>query len=102
MYLTNMRPDICFFVNTLSQFFTDPRHVHLVDAKHILRYLKGRVDYGLKYEAIQKINLEGYVDLDWAGGAIDRKRTSGCCFSMGSCAISWFSRKKSYVELSIA
>ena len=30
MYLTNMRPYICFAVNTLSQFLTDPKHVHLV------------------------------------------------------------------------
>ena len=50
MYLTNMRPDICFAMNTLSQFLIDPRHVHLIAAKHILRYLKGTVDYGLKYE----------------------------------------------------
>ena len=62
MYLTNMRPAICFAVNTLSQFLTDPRHVHLIAAKHILRYLKGIVDYGLKYDVNQKINLEGYVD----------------------------------------
>ena len=75
MYLTNMSPDICFAVNTLSQFLTDLRHVHLIVAKHILRYLKGIVDYGLKYDANQKINLEGYVDLYWAGSAIDRKST---------------------------
>ena len=37
MYLTNTRPDICFVVNTLSQFLIDPRHVHLIVAKHILR-----------------------------------------------------------------
>ena len=64
MYLTNKRLDICFAVNTLRQFLTDPRHVHLIVAKHILRYLRGTVDYGLKYEAKQKINLEGYVDSD--------------------------------------
>ena len=57
--------------------------------------MKGTVHYGLKYEVNQKINLEGYVDLDWAGSAIDRKRTSGCCFNMGSHVISWFSRKES-------
>ena len=51
MYLTNTSPDICFAVNTLRQFSTDPRHVHLIAANHILRYLKGTVDYGLKYEA---------------------------------------------------
>ena len=50
MHLTNTRPDICFAVNTLSQFLTNPRHVHLIAAKHILRYLKGTMDYGFKYD----------------------------------------------------
>ena len=102
MYLTNMRPNICFAVNTLSQFLIDPRNVHLIAAKHILRYLRGTVDYGLKYDANQNINLEGYVDSDWAGNAIDRKSTLGCCFSMGLGVMSWFSRNKSCVALSTA
>ena len=88
MYLTNTRPYISFAVNTLSQYLIDPRCVHLTAAKHILRYLKGTIDYGLKYEENQKINPVGYVDSDWAGSAIDRKSTSGCCFSMGSGVIS--------------
>ena len=58
MYLTNTRPNTFLAVNTL-------RHVHLMVAKHVVRYLNGIVDYGLKYEANQKINLEGYVDSDW-------------------------------------
>ena len=66
MYLKNTRPDICFAV---SQYLTDLRSVHLIAAKHILRYLKGTIDYGLKYDANQKINLEGYVDSDWVGSA---------------------------------
>ena len=51
MYLMNTRLDIFFSMNTL-------RHVHLMVAKHAVRYLKGTIDYGLKYEANQKINLE--------------------------------------------
>ena len=43
-----------------------------------------------------------YVDSDWAGNAIDRKSTSRFFFSMGLGMISWFSRKQSYVALSIA
>jgi hypothetical protein len=39
MYLTNTRPNICFVMNTLSQFLVEPRHVHLVVAKHVMRYL---------------------------------------------------------------
>ena len=49
---------------------------------------------------IKNINLEGYVDSDWAGSAIDMKSTLGCCFSMGSSVISWFSKKQSCVALS--
>ena len=88
MYLMNIRPDICFAMNTLSQFLKNLRHVHLIATKHILRYLRGRIDYVLKYKENQKINLEGYVDSEWAGSAINRKSTSGCCFSMGSGVIS--------------
>ena len=58
IYLTNTRPDICFVVNTL-------RHVHLMVSKHAVRYLKGTVEYGLKYDTNQKITLEGYVDSYW-------------------------------------
>ena len=65
MYLTNLRPDICFAVNTL-------RHVQLVVAKNAVRYLKSIVEYGLKYEVNQTINLEGYVDSNWAVPSIGR------------------------------
>ena len=50
-YLTNIRPDICFAVNTLSQFLAYLRNVHLIAAKHILRYLRGTFDYGIKYKS---------------------------------------------------
>ena len=41
MYLTNTRPDIFFAMNTLSQFLTDSRHVHLIAAKHIFEVPEG-------------------------------------------------------------
>eukprot|EP00253_Pinus_taeda_P014865 PITA_14865 len=37
MYLVNTRLDICFAVNTRSQFMCEPKRVHWVAAKHILR-----------------------------------------------------------------
>ena len=40
--------------------------------KHVVRYLKGTVEYGLKYDTNLKINLEGYVDSDWAAPLIGR------------------------------
>ena len=38
MYLTNTMPNICFAVNTLSQYLVEPRHVHLVAAKYVMRF----------------------------------------------------------------
>jgi hypothetical protein len=102
MYLTNTKPDICFVVNTLSQFLVDPRHVHLVAAKHVMRYLKGTLDCGLNYDRNHNFTLSGYTDSDWAGSVADRKITFRCCFSLGSAMILWQSRKQSIISLSTA
>jgi hypothetical protein len=45
----------------------DPKHVHLIAVKHVMRYLKGTMDYGLKYVADSEISLLGYSDSDWVG-----------------------------------
>jgi hypothetical protein len=76
MYLTNTKPDICFVVNTMSQYLVEPRRVHLVVAKHVMRYLKGTLDFGLCYNGDQDFRLIGYTDSDWAGSVSDRKSTS--------------------------
>jgi hypothetical protein len=75
MYLVNTRPDICFAVNTLSQHMVEPRQVHWMAAKHMLRYLHGTVGYGLRYVSGGDVKLQGYTDSDWAGSAVDRKST---------------------------
>ena len=100
MYLVNTQPYLCFAVNTLSQFMVEHRSVHWVAAKHVLRYLAGIVDFGLDYRRSDGIGLVGFTDLDWAGSVADRKSTSRCCFSLGSTAVSWFSRKQKSVALS--
>ena len=88
MYTTNTRLDICFVVNTLSQYMVNPRHIHLVGEKHVMRYLEGTLDYGLKYASNGNIRLHGFTDSDWEGSVEDWNSTSGCCFSLGSGMIS--------------
>jgi hypothetical protein len=93
MYLVNTRPDICYAMNVLSQFMNQPRQTHWIAAKHVLRYLRGTVGYGLRYTSSVDLSLQGYANVDWAGSAVDWKSTSSCCFTLGSAMVSWCSRK---------
>jgi hypothetical protein len=46
--------------------------------------------------------LHGYANADLAGGTMDQKSTSDCCFTLGSAMVSWCSRKQRSVALSTA
>ena len=47
MYLVKPRLDICYVVNVLSQFMSQPRQTHWTTTKHVLRHLQDTVRYGL-------------------------------------------------------
>ena len=64
MYLVNTRPDICFAVNTLSQYMVEPRSVHWIGAKHVLRYIAGSMDFGLDYVRGDGVSLVDYTNSD--------------------------------------
>ena len=63
MFFVNSRPNICFAVNTLSQYMVEPRHIHWIAAKNLLRYLQGTITHGLRYTA-KNVKLHGYSDVD--------------------------------------
>ena len=60
------------------------------------------MDFGLDYRRSDGIRLVGFTDSDWAGSVADQKNTFGCCFSLGSTTVSWFSRKQKSVALNSA
>ena len=61
----------------------NPRQIHWVAAKHVLHYLGGIVQNGLRYAGDGKFMLHRCVDFDWAGNASDMKCTSSCCLNLG-------------------
>ena len=99
MYLVNTRPDICYATHALSQFVCAPKKIHLHAAKYILRYLKGTIGMGIKYDKVN-IELHGYSDSDWASSSIEQKNTSGYCFNLGFGMVSWSNQKQTSVALS--
>jgi hypothetical protein len=92
-YLTTTRPDIAYFVSVLSQFMVKPQEIHWNAAKAVLRYLKGTLDYGIKYTDASDVELTGYSDSDWDGNPDDRKSTTGYVFGIGSRVVSWSSKR---------
>ena len=100
MYLVNTRPNICYVVNTLSQFMAEPKRAHWGAAKHVLRYIQGTVEYGLLYTRGKDIRLRGFTDTDRAGSLVDQKSTIGYCFNIGSEMTIWCSKKQKSVALS--
>jgi hypothetical protein len=98
-YLTTTRPDISYFVSVLSQFMVKPHESHWNAAKEVLRYLKGTLDYGIKYTDASNVELTGYSDFDWAGNMDDQRSTTGYVFSIGSRVVSWSSKKNSLLYL---
>ena len=77
----------------------EPRLEHWIVAKHILRYLRGTIIYGLRYASNSDAQLHGFTNSDWVGSENDINSTSGMCFSLGSAMISWAGRKQTYVAL---
>lgn len=99
MYLVNTRLDICFVVNALSRFMVEPRQVHWVVAKHVLKYLQRTMDSGMRYVRCG-VKLQRYRNSDCVGSVVGKKSMSRCCSSLGPAMISWYNRKQQSVALS--
>ncbi|KAE8712389.1 hypothetical protein F3Y22_tig00110257pilonHSYRG00073 [Hibiscus syriacus] len=80
LYLNHTRPDIAFSVNRVAQYMHAPCEQHWITVKRILRYLSGTLDYGLIFHKNNTgIQLEAFVDADWASNVDDRRSISGFC-----------------------
>jgi len=101
-YIINTRPDLAYAIGVVSRYMEAPGKEHWATVKHILRYLKGTLGYGCKYDkgAELKPILVGYSDSDFAGDVEDRKSTTGVGYFLGSSLVTWASQKQRIVALS--
>ena len=99
--MTGTRPDLCYVVSKLSQYMSKPSKVHLNLAKHCLKYIKGTLNYSLRFQSSDRLKLIGFCDADW-GASEDRFSISGYSFQLSNRGplISWKSRKQRTVALS--
>ena len=92
---TATRLDIAAAVGVLPQYMSKPSKDHWMGVKRLLRYLKGTLNYALKFSAHgEQTELNRYSDADWTGDVDTRRSTSGYVFQFGNGTISWSSRKQ--------
>ena len=91
------RPDIAYIVGALSRYNQNPKIGHWNAVKRVYRYLKGTMNYSIKYT--KDGVLYGYTDSDYASDK-DRKSISGNVFLMNGGPVSWCSRKQKIVAMS--
>ena len=70
------RPGICFAVNCLSQYGSNPTHNHMIAAQHALKYLATTQHRKLMYGANNSTELIGYSNSDWASNRDDHHSTT--------------------------
>jgi hypothetical protein len=98
--------DIAFAVSELSWFVSAPGQNHMQAVKHMLLYLKGSSELGLRYSKPRSGGpmdspnvLWGFVDSDWAGCPDSRRSTSGYTLMLNGAAVSWKSKHQLVVAL---
>lgn len=93
-YLVYTRPDMTFSVGIVSRYMERRTMLHMNAVKHILRYVKGTLSYGLIYiKGTGNYLLSGYSDNDLAGNIEDRKSTGGMAFYLNESLITWVFQK---------
>ncbi|CAM8894852.1 unnamed protein product [Rhodiola kirilowii] len=102
LYLMASRPAIMFSGCQCARFQAEPRESHVKAVKRILRYLKGTEKLVLWYPRVKSLRLEGYTDANFVGDRTERKSTSGMAQFLGSCLVSWGSKKQNSMALSTA
>ena len=101
LYLTTSKPNIMYSVYLCARFQSSPKASHLSVIKGILKYLKGTTDISLWYPKSDNFELVGFSVADFVGCKVKRKITSSTCHFLGHSLVSWHSKKKNLVALSM-
>ncbi|XP_039029473.1 uncharacterized mitochondrial protein AtMg00810-like [Hibiscus syriacus] len=99
LYICHTRPEFAFNVGKVAQFMHEPREIHLVTVKHILRYLAGTVDYRLMFlPSKSKFSVLAFADADWGANITDRRSISMYGVFLDNHLVAWSSKKQNYVS----
>ncbi|UYV65986.1 hypothetical protein LAZ67_3006070 [Cordylochernes scorpioides] len=93
------RPEIAYITSKLSQYSRQPKQMHWTAIKRVVRYLRGTIDLGVKFERGKAGILKSYTDASWST-THDGKSYGGYVLKLGEATIDWKSSKQPLVALS--
>jgi hypothetical protein len=79
-----------------------PHESHWKEAKRILHYVHGTVQFEIHYNSGGTLLLVGFTDSNWVGDPNDRKSTAGYVFNLGSGLVTWTCKKQHAISISSA
>ena len=88
-------------VRPCAGYQADPKELHLLAIKHIMRYLVGTPYLGIWYPKKTTCSLIGYLDANLASSRTDMKSILGGCQFLSHSLVSWQCKKQNSVALSI-
>ncbi|GBN06469.1 Retrovirus-related Pol polyprotein from transposon TNT 1-94 [Araneus ventricosus] len=94
------RPDICYAVNILSQFQSNPGLVHWNKLLKLHGYVTQTKNYKLKLSETNNLNINCYSDADFAANRDDRISIGGLILFIDNSPIIWKTFKQKCVSLS--
>ncbi|CAK5279520.1 unnamed protein product [Mycena citricolor] len=94
------RPDLVYACCVLGHVQSNPGPEHWTILIGVLRYIKGTIDYGIRYRVGDSLKPIGFVDSDWAGCVDTRRSTAGYIFFMGGALVAWLAKRQAVVALS--
>ncbi|GBN91597.1 Retrovirus-related Pol polyprotein from transposon RE2 [Araneus ventricosus] len=94
------RPDICYAVNILSQFQSNPGLVHWNILLKLLGYVAQTKNYKLKLSEANNLNINCYSDAVFAANRDDRISIGGLILFIDNSPIIWKTFKQKCVSLS--
>jgi len=105
---SSTRSDIAFAVHQCARFSTNPKRIHEIAVRRIIRYLKGTKNKGFILKPSPSRTLDCYVDADFtslwhpsiADDPVSVKSRTGYVITFANCPILWSSKLQTEVALS--
>ncbi|KAF3620269.1 putative cold shock protein CS66-like [Capsicum annuum] len=100
LYLTMIRLDISYIVQTLRKSLQQPKKSHMDVVVRLVRHIKQKPRQRVLLSSQSNTEVTTYSDTDWASCLFSRRSVTGYFVKLGESMVSWKSKKKNTISRS--